>query len=304
MKVLIFGFGNRVKNSILPAIESTFKNTYLKIDIVNATGLSQINNKNINSLISFKNFSNHNQISYDFIIICVPKNQQYLIFKKLNKNIRSKILIDTPVLKGILKYEKYYDISVLEDIVFMPWIQLLKKEINELTNIEIFCFYSCHEYHGIAFLETLIDSKIIYSSRTIIDNNEFNLKIKFENGVSVFIVSPSNYKIGFILIKSLEKNILIGNEATYLQSNLHHNTKDFILFSFNGDKNIIKNLSNYKYQGLLEIIKKILHKDNDIPSIKNSLNQQKIASSNKLKIKCLLFIKKFIILCKINLWKN
>lgn len=292
MNILIFGFGKRVVGSILPILNKTFKNIDL-IDVVNNSGKLNSTFEKINSVTKISNFNNINQKNYDYIIISVPSNQQKFVFKKLNKRVNSKILIDTPVDLKVKKYEKYFKIHVLEDIVYIPWIKEVKNLISNLSELKLFCYYSCHEYHGVALIQKLMQSEIKSFDRKLIKKNELSLKIKFENENQVIIISPSDYSKGFIFINSKESNYLIGSEALF---NLYF--KDYIDNVTHIDKvkglNYIKNLSDYKLIGLEKLFLNLYLNKTDLPTIHDSFLQQKIAKDNRFKIKIFRILNKFL----------
>lgn len=291
MNILIFGFGNRVVGSILPALSKTFKDINL-IDVVNFSGKINSNFENINSVTGINVFDNTNQIKYDFIIISVPSSQQKFVLKKLNIRVNSTILIDTPVDFKVKKYEKYFKIYVLEDIVYIPWIEEVKNLISNLSDLNLFCYYSCHEYHGVALIQKLIQSEIKSFDRKLIKNNELELKIKFENENQVVIISPSDYSKGFIFINSKESNYLIGSEELF-----KFYFMDYINQVTHVDKikglNYIKNLSEYKLIGLEKIFSNLYLKKSDLPTIHDSFIQQKIAKDNRFKIKIFKMLNNF-----------
>lgn len=292
MNILIFGFGKRVVGSILPILNKTFKNIDL-IDVVNNSGKLNSTFEKINSVTKISNFNNINQKNYDYIIISVPSNQQKFVFKKLNKRVNSKILIDTPVDLKVKKYEKYFKIHVLEDIVYIPWIKEVKNLISNLSELKLFCYYSCHEYHGVALIQKLMQSEIKSFDRKLIKKNELSLKIKFENENQVIIISPSDYSKGFIFINSKESNYLIGSEALF---NLYF--KDYIDNVTHIDKvkglNYIKNLSDYKLIGLEKLFLNLYLNKTDLPTIHDSFLQQKIAKDNRFKIKIFRILNNFL----------
>ena len=289
MKILIFGYGNRVKSDILFAIDQAIN----KPDIIIVTKNSKPNKLKSNNLkfYTLSEFKKLEREYFDLTILSIPNDEQIEIFKILNENYNKKILIDTPVNKKVKKMDKKFDIRVLEDIVHAPIINKINDLVEEEKNIEINFYKSAHEYHGIAMVESILGSQITNRRRKFIDNKNILLYLKIKNSHNVIITSPSNTKIGYISIKFDNKNYLLGCEDTFQKleknnSNLYMRMEElFPLKKFDGtlSDNWIKDLGDFKKLGLIKIFNKL---DQDISqSISDSYRQQKIAKTNKLSVK-------------------
>ena len=88
-------------------------------------------------------------------------------------------MLDTPITREINKFTKKYDIKVMEDIIFLPFIKIIKDyaPINQ-----IIMMYSGYEYHGLAFVKNLID-KILHAKRTR-NSERDDVLIKFKTNKS------------------------------------------------------------------------------------------------------------------------
>lgn len=288
MKILIFGYGNRVKSDILFAIEQTINHP----DIVIVTKNSKPNKLENNNLkfYTLSEFKKLEKKYFDLTILSIPNSEQIGIFKILDKNYNKKILIDTPVNKKIRKMSKKFDIKVLEDIVHAPFINKINELLEKEKNIEMNFYKSAHEYHGIAMVESILGSQIINRKREFVDNKNILLYLNIKNSHNVKITSPSNTKIGYISIKFNNKNYLLGNEDTFQKLekdnfiNYVRMEELYPLKKYEGtiSENWVKDIGDFKLMGLIKIFNNL--DINISQSIFDSYRQQKIAKTNRFSV--------------------
>ena len=158
VKILIFGYGNRVKSCILFAIQQAINAPEVSIVTKNSKP-DKLTNKNI-KFYTFNEFKKLHREYFDLTVLSVPHNEQIKIFKILDEKNNKKVLIDTPVNKKVKKWRKDM-ILELEDIIHSPIIHPINELIQKEKSINFNFYKSAHEYHGVAMVESLLGNKII-----------------------------------------------------------------------------------------------------------------------------------------------
>ena len=302
MKILIFGYGNRVKSDILFAIEQAINKPEISI----VTKNSKPNKLKNLRFYTFNEFKKLHREYFDLTILSVPNDEQIGIFNILDENNNKKVLIDTPVNKKVRKMDKKFDIGVLEDIVHAPIIDKINELIKVQKNIYFNFYKSAHEYHGIAMVESILGSQITGKKRKFIDDKNILLYLQIRNSHKVIITSPSNTKIGYIRIKFDNKNYLLGCKDTFqklekIRSDQYTRLEElYPLKKIDGviSENWVKDLRDFKLLGLIKIFSKL--DQNISQNIYDSFRQQKIAKTNRLSVK----FKKLFVKYSIKLNKN
>lgn len=201
----IFGFGNRVKNDLIPVIEKIFIDFSLELyasckRIINLNG----------SLVHLQPFNDYKKkkiINKDKIaFISVPITEQEVVLNEVlkKKDQYFRIFLDTPMLHDNYKHNNKLDI--LEDYSLSPLVDIIKS-YKETINPNLFFYYKClYKYHGISLLK-IFDENINFKKSISIEL--FLIKITFFKGEKNHIViSPRNYKSGSILLfKTFIKSI-------------------------------------------------------------------------------------------------
>ena len=289
MKILIFGYGNRVKSCILFAIQQAINAPEVSIVTKNSKP-DKLTNKNI-KFYTFNEFKKLHREYFDLTVLSVPHNEQIKIFKILDEKNNKKVLIDTPVNKKVKKMEKRYDIGVLEDIIHSPIIHPINELIQKEKNINFNFYKSAHEYHGVAMVESLLGNKIINKKRKFIDDENIILYLKINKSHNVVITSPSDTKNGYINIKFNDKNYLLGNKDNFqksekIKSDQYIRVEElFPLKKIDGNvsENWVEDLGDFKLMGLIKIFNNL--DQNISQNIYDSFRQQKIAKTNRFEIK-------------------
>ena len=156
-KVLIFGAGLRTKDTILPAL--TLATSSLDVDFVTLSGKQFIKENKQKKCFKF-GFSKIDYSKYDLIIISVPHTEVCKVIESISTLNTSKIMIDTPVTRSIYQKTKNTSIKVLEDIIFLPFNDLIKN-YGEIK--KIIMRYSGYQYHGVAIAKHLVNEKVVQS---------------------------------------------------------------------------------------------------------------------------------------------
>lgn len=208
--IVIIGSGNRVQNTILPALFVLKKSFRIKdiysrsIKILKAQG----DNKKHKTKIDIENIDFKD---VDILIISISPSSVPKVLETLPKKHLSKIVlfVDTPVLEvgdiGSAKYFKQFKkVLVLEDYISMSHFNRISKLINSraLGGLKkIYLFHSGFRYHAIAILKKLTGQKYIRKIKKIIVGGGVNeIRISFWNGMGCVILEPRNYLVGRFLV--------------------------------------------------------------------------------------------------------
>ena len=208
-KVLIFGAGPRTKRTILPAL--SIVNPDIKIEFVTLSGKQFVSEDIESNCFKFGSeiidYSN-----YDLILISVPPAQVSKILESIGNVNNYKILIDTPVTRDVYLNARKTNVKVMQDIKFLPFLDLVQKYGN-INNVLM--RFSGYEYHGVALAKHLIDTKVVKSKRYR-NSERDELLIYFDKNKKVIIKNPRNYDIGYIEINyQNNEKLVIGNKSTY-----------------------------------------------------------------------------------------
>ncbi len=201
--IILIGAGKRLQNDVIPALEVS--------DAFNVVGIYARSTRTILISNLSQQVRSLNELDFekikkaDWIYIGVPSSSLRSVFKFLAgfplKNI--SLLVDTPVIpwrySRVKKYFKnFYQVVVAEDIVYLPWIEPLKKALGGKITEMIF-EHSAYAYHGIALAKTLADCRNFKKARLDKLNGETAMKLEFSNGAAVSIFEPRDYAKGAMI---------------------------------------------------------------------------------------------------------
>ena len=245
---LIIGFGERVKNTVIPALKLINDGD---IYIYSKTFEKLVLKENKYEFKPIKNITNTLLENIQRIFICTPNDIFLEIVRNISKFEVKKInlYVDTPIIPkisniNIEKYKKdFKNVFVLEDFYYNPLNQIIQKIINDnnLNTInKIEYVNSGHSYHSIA------------QSRYILNKPSIFFGYKIKNIVSYFSLK-SKIKIygkrsekGYTLIQTSKGNLTI---------NIQNKKSDFKI-DYVFDENIIcgYNLNNLKIKLSEELV--------------------------------------------------
>ena len=298
-KVLIFGAGLRTRDTILPALSLATSN--FDVEFVTLSGNQMASENNKKHCFKF-GFSDIDYSIYDLILISVPQAQVCKVIDSIGDVHKNKIMIDTPVTRDIYLRAKNTPIKVMEDIVFLPFNDLVKK-FGEIGNIVM--RYSGYQYHGVALAKYLINYKVV-KSKSIRNIERDEILIYFANNKKVEIKNPRNYKKGYIeVIYESGEKLIIGNKNTYEKfensskyidgENLFLQDEGFkekiqpIIKKINKN-NFIETIHDFKLLGLSNMFYRAFNNSyEDLPSVSSCYEDYKITYNitifNRLKWK-------------------
>lgn len=282
-KVLIYGGGKRISQNIIPSF--SIMDTKLNIEFVTRSGSEKISSDKIKKCFKFGT-SDIDHSVYDFIIISVPQNEVLSVLKSIKNIDKFKILLDTPITREIYMRYKNSSIKVMEDMIYLPFLEDIKSygDINE-----VIMTFSGYEYHGVAFIKALFDKKIVKSKRTRNETKD-EVTLLFKEKKLAKIINPRDYKKGYVEIIFANHQIMVfGNKETY--ENMKKSS-DFINGEMNfkyyidgvPNKNFINSLDEFKKIGLSTIFNKALNSNyENLPNIKTCYQDYKIVNSITIK---------------------
>jgi hypothetical protein len=140
----------------------------------------------------------------DWVYVGIPSTAVPDTLKLLSglpiKNVG--LLIDTPVLPWrqtlARRYFKHFrETVVLEDIVYLPWIQSAQKAAGSISRIIL--DRSAYRYHGIALVKTLINCSKFKSARLQRKEGMTVVELKTADS-SISIIEPRDYAHGHMTI--------------------------------------------------------------------------------------------------------
>jgi hypothetical protein len=236
MEILIYGYGKRVEEVILPAAKQVFSRIYI----------SGRNEKKIKKLAEtfscdiIKESEYHLLKNLSHIYVGTPNNVFIPIIEKLKSFFDRDInlFLETPIIGPIsnykiLKYKKYFKrISVAEDYIFSPILDILSKLKKNADIKKIDYINSGYHIHSLAVGFKLSNSKKIIFSNKYNENFYFKLYdlsikiLNFNNTEPAIVFSTLNEKITFFHLSELGKiNVEIDGKNS--------RNKKIFSFSFN-----------------------------------------------------------------------
>jgi len=256
---LIIGFGNRAKQTVIPALQVINEG---KIFVFSKNFEKLNNQKKKYGVEPVKTLNNVILKDINKIFLCVPSKEFLFIIKNLSKHnpVWINLFIDTPIVPIVsnLKIKNYQDhfknIFVSEDYFFNPINEIIKKIIdkNNLGKIKKIEYINMgHLYHSLAQSRDLLNKHFINSGKKTLKNFKFNLmnsKIhiigdRTDNGytniytkndlISINKFEDSNkYKINYLF----NDKVLSG----YSFNNKELNLNDILINDFINLKNVCK----------------------------------------------------------------
>lgn len=270
--ICIIGYGERTKNTVLPAIiksnkflikQIITKTSRKEIEITYSHGEKRLKTQAIDQL---------NLLNINYIYVSVPAPE----IKKVIRNLKNRfylkniiLLIDTPpiYIRDIFflrNFSKFKEVIVLEDWPFYKNHQIFMQIINNKqigTLNKILFFHNGYRYHTLSLLRKLFKT----------NNFNFIISKKLKSGFSIIniysklklissIFNPRDYNIG--------RTLLVGSRGSIADYKIKTNLKF--------DNFFIKYKTNSNYKGI-EIFK------NEVSQQKFLLkNPYKFNSENKL----------------------
>tara|TARA_B100001109_G_C18774967_1_gene432628 strand:- start:49 stop:990 length:942 start_codon:yes stop_codon:yes gene_type:complete len=307
-KVLIFGAGLRTKDTILPALSLAASD--FDADFVTLSG-NQLAMKNKKTKCFKFGFSKIDYSKYDLIIISVPQTEVCKVIDSIDTIRDTKVMIDTPVTRNIYVKTKNTSIKVMEDIIFLPFNDLIR---NYGKIKKIVMRYSGYQYHGVALAKNLINEKVV-KSKSIRNVERDEIIINFAQNKKVEIKNPRNYEKGYIeIIYEGDERLVLGNKQTYEKfensqiyihgENLFFQNKDYKekiqpLKENINTNNFVESIHFFKLLGLSSMFYRALNSAyEELPNISSCYEDYKITHNitliNRLKWKYIKIKRKLI----------
>jgi len=205
-RLLILGAGQRVRETILPAVAALPERWV--VDGVFARSEKTIDARGVSyQTESFDTLSKSRLDGVDLVYLCVAKHAVPLVLRRLVACDPGQVqlLIETPVLlfKQLGAYplfDAFRSVFVSEDTSTLPWVETLRaaQEAGLLGAPQRVVFeHSAWRYHGLAMTRTLLRCDTITRARRVgrqIDKGRVVLHMA--NGAVGEIVEPRDYATG------------------------------------------------------------------------------------------------------------
>jgi len=208
--VVIIGSGNRVQNTILPAL-------YLVKDKFVIRDVYSKSTKNIRfqgSNTNIRTKTNIESIDFkdiDILIISITPSAVPEVLNMLPKKYLKNIFlyIDTPVvdykdIKSTTFFKYFKKVAVLEDYISMFYFDKIAGFVRNKTfgNLKkIYLFHNGFRYHAIAILKKITGQLYIKKiKKKLISNGVSEITVSFWNGVECLILEPRKYEIGRFMV--------------------------------------------------------------------------------------------------------
>lgn len=202
-EIIIIGAGKRVKEDVLPVVESLMENQEaIAIYAKNESGIFGYHQPRVVKSINY--FSSCDMSKTKVIYVAVPAHEAIYIAMKLKETVPKnvKIVWDTPICKTVLHalniLEKYQTF-VAEDSSYLPWLELIENK-EGLTLKQILIERGAFLYHATAIASEI--QKRINNHKCL---NKYNIKKTFtklsyimEGKVKVVIKLERSYEEGYI----------------------------------------------------------------------------------------------------------
>jgi|TARA_B110000438_G_scaffold303269_1_gene364002 hypothetical protein len=282
MSSLIIGNGNRVFNTIVPALKAYEENIFIH----------GRNKRKVSELCQEHHLLHQENLTtlpdgVNKIFICVP-TPITLNYLKILRNFNTKSLdlfIDTPIFGGlsninILRHGKYFNSHhTTEDWLSKPFFKTaleLQKKYNFGNLTKIIFQNSGFSYHSLAVSRCLLLKKPLIKVSKKINNDGVNSDIFKFPGAEMEIFGPKNYdKCKTILI--FEHGCIIDNLNSEILDS-YQDSKNIILFYRNfDDQHIFDYFYDFPAKGVFES-KVQLACELPLPIKHHYENQEKIVS--------------------------
>jgi choline dehydrogenase-like flavoprotein len=240
--VLIIGAGKRVKNDVLPVLESLETHAISRIFARKPQAL--FGKRKVYEVSELDELDKDDIAAAQIVYVAIPRHEVSAILRRLLMFDCSHIdlVLSTPVVGDIPK-SGFKNIWVEEDSVFLPWLAHVPEQVVSITFDR-----SAYRYHAVALAKKLCGGPV-----------RFGIRIGQSlwlwcNGVRVRIVEPRDYAKGQIRIVTKSSTISdVPFEKMALSS-----TEELELFgpSLAGDT-IINRMYDYKRVGLRRLLQGI-----------------------------------------------
>lgn len=232
-KVLIIGSGNRVQNTIIPALVC-LQNKFEIIGVISKTIKTIRIDKYGTNIVTKTNFDHFDFSKIDYVFVAVTLSQTLNVVIKLLKYRKHKfvLFLDTPVFSylhvfGFILLKYFYKVYVTEEFPYIKPIHQAKILINRsvIGAVKQVNFYNFgYKYHALAAIKYIFDDfsiKSVKNIRGVFDNN--CKVIRFNDLKKGFIFEPQFYEGGRFLI--IGENGTISNFSTGEKNNIFINLK-------------------------------------------------------------------------------
>ena len=197
-KVLVCGFGKRVREAALPAIAAC-EGLELAGIVARRTRL-----EGGHEVGALKELSSLEGV--DVVYLAVGKDATPTVLDRLASldPSGSDLLIETPVVRfkhfcHVRSLAAFRRVSVAEDCAYLPWFDTVRaaKEAGLLGEPrELLLHHSAYAYHGLATAKALLGTERISSGRRSREGGVQERRIHFSGGTRAVVHEPRDYSTG------------------------------------------------------------------------------------------------------------
>jgi hypothetical protein len=224
-EIIIIGAGKRVKEDVLPVIESLTENQEaIAIYAKNVCGIFGLRQPRL--VKSINDLSSCDMSKTRIVYVAVPVHEAIFVANKLKQTVPEnvKIIWDTPICETVLHalniLEKHQTF-VAEDSSYLPWLELIENQ-EGLTLNQILIDRGGFLYHATAFateIQKRINGHMCLQKLNIkksFTTLSYNMRgKKKENRVSVIIKLARSYEEGAIkLLFNQGSEIVLGGKRS------------------------------------------------------------------------------------------
>lgn len=198
-KVLVCGFGKRVREAALPAIAAC---EGLELAGIVARRARQEGGHEVGALKELSSLE-----GVDVVYLAVGKDATPAVLGRLASLDASKtdLLVETPVVRfkhfcHVRSLAAFRRVSVAEDCAYLPWFDTVRaaREAGLLGEPrDLLLHHSAYAYHGLATAKALLGAaRIRGGSRSRAEGGIQERRIRFSGGTSAVVHEPRDYSIG------------------------------------------------------------------------------------------------------------
>lgn len=198
-RVLVVGFGKRVREAALPALEAC---EGLALEGIVARTAREEDGRTVRALDELEDLR-----GVDVVYLAVGKDATPAALKRLVElgTGDTELLIETPVLRfkhlhHARLLREFRRVSVAEDCAFLPWIDAARAAVEKgLVGAPRAVLFqqSAYGYHALATARALLEaSRVRAGRRRRLGHRTFERRVTFAGGTRLHLLEPRDYDAG------------------------------------------------------------------------------------------------------------
>jgi hypothetical protein len=219
-RLVLIGFGHRVRTDVVPALESIGEDVQI-VDIYARSPGMIFGRSRAFPVTKLAGDRTLRSDDFNTVYIGVPPAALVDVLRRLPASSRSvNVILDTPapIDGGVLKALRGFGrVSIAEDSVFLPWLELLRQFWHQHADdrpVTIECVKSVYRYHGVALVKVLCGAAASPAKVTAVTHLPDAVRLQVGQ-TQVTIVEPRDYATGVIRIKGRKTAVSSNREEGY-----------------------------------------------------------------------------------------